>query len=1001
MAQGGLSVRVLGPFEVYVDGRLVDVPRGKQRALVAALALSAGRAVPTGQLAERLWNTGLPDNPRGSMQNTVMRLRRLLGTETIRTTADGYRLDVDPDDVDALRLARLVDAANGAEPAVARELLVEAVGLWRGDPLSGVGSDSLERDHAPVLTERYLTCLERRIDIDLHVDTGIPTELVAELRELIARFPLRESLWVRFLTVLHRSGRHAEALDSYETLRRSLAEALGTDPSAELQSLHRQLLAAATEEAEPAGSPAPARERIPAPAQLPFDVSDFLGRVEELEQAAAWLTRTSGPLPVCAVSGPGGVGKSAFAVHVSHQLLDHFPDGQLYAGLADTEETPRDPRDVLASFLRALGVPSTSIPDALDERAALFRTRLRGRRVLVLLDNAANEAQVRPLLPGGSGAAVLVTSRSRLAGLAGARFVRLDVLPTPQAFELLETVAGPERFTGQEAVGRRIAELCGRLPLAIRIAGSRLAARPHWQPADLADRLSGQRGRLDELRQGDLEVRAVFAVGYQGLDPLLRKVFRRLGMLDVPSFPNWAAAAVVDEPVEQGERLVEILTDAQLLEFDGRDQAGQVRYRFHDLLRLYARERASAEDSEQERSAALVRALGGWLAGSQLASARIPRPFPGRGLRGPSWPDVLPVVRPLLSDVYAWYDSERAALVSATQQAVALQPPELAADLSAALASSASAFLDARGYFDEWRQVHEAALTVARQAGHRTAQAVLLCDLGEVHCVQDRIDEARACFTEAESLSQDAGDPHLEALANSSLGYLARLRSDYDEASSRYHRALESARTTDDLLVQAHATQGLGNVDFDQGRIDESERRFESALTLAREAGFIICTVRALRGLAGVHRMRSAYDQAISCIRQAIDELGEHQNALGEAHTSLDLADLYLLSGRLAEARAAYERWLPVFEGHSDRFGVALTRRGLGLLYTKEKRYDQARRQLEESARIFEELELPLWQARALSGLAGVMAATGYTAGAAELAAVARSMAEKTGGTLD
>lgn len=999
MAQGGLSVRVLGPFEVYVRGQLVDVPRGKQRALVAALALAAGRAVPTAQLAERLWNTGMPDNPRGSMQNTVMRLRRLLGAETIRTTPDGYQLDVEPDAVDALRLAHLVDAAGGADPAVARELLAEAVGLWRGDPLSGVGSESLERDYAPVLTERYLTCLERRIDLDLHADADIPPELVAELRELISRFPLRESLWVRFLTVLHRSGRQAEALDSYETLRRSLAESLGTDPSADLQSLHRQLLDAATED-QPA-SPYSSAEEVPSPAQLPFDVSDFLGRDDELQWASAWLTRPSAPLPVCAVSGPGGVGKSAFAVHVAHQLLDHFPDGQLYASLADTDETPRDPRDVLASFLRALGVSSTSIPDALDERAALYRTRLRGRRVLVLLDNAANEAQVRPLLPGGSGAAVLVTSRSRLAGLAGARFVRLDVLPSEQALELLATVAGPERFTGEEAAGRTIIELCGRLPLAIRIAGSRLAARPHWRPADLADRLSDQRGRLDELRQGDLEVRAVLAVGYQGLDPLLRKVFRRLGMLDVPSFPSWAAAAVVGEPVSDGERLVEILTDAQLLEFDGRDQAGQMRYRFHDLLRLYARERAAAEDSEEERSAALVRALGGWLAGSQAASALIPRPFPGRGLPGPGWPDVLPVVRPLLSDVYAWYDSERAALVSVTLQAATLQPAELAADLSAALAASASSFLDARGYFDEWRRVHEATLAVARQAGHRTAQAVLLCDLGEVHCVQDRIDEARACFNEAETLSREAGDPRLEALANSSLGYLARLRSDYDEASRRYQLALRSAQATGDLLVRAHATQGLGNIDFDQGRVPEAERNFESALALAREAGFVICAVRALRGLAGVHRVRGAYDQAISCVRQAIDELGEHQNALGEAHTSLDLAGLYLLSGRLAEARTTFERWLPVFEAHSDRFGVALTRRGLGLLYTREKRFDQARRQLEESARIFEELDLPLWQARALSGLAGVMAATGYTAGASELAAVAESMADKAGGKLD
>jgi tetratricopeptide (TPR) repeat protein len=601
------------------------------------------------------------------------------------------------------------------------------------------------------------------------------------------------------------------------------------------------------------------------------------------------------------------------------------------------------------------------------------------------------------LLPGSSSAAALITSRARLVGLEGAQLVTLDVLTGEQAFELLSTVAGTERFTGEPDAGRAIAELCGHLPLAIRIAACRLAARPHWRPQELAGRLAHSRSRLDELTQGDLEVRTTLAVSYDTLDPTTRMAFRRLGLIDAPTFPSWVVAAALDQPIEGVDELMERLADARLLEVAGYDHAGQLRYRFHDLLRLFARERAAAEEAEADRMRVIERALGGWLASAQAASATIPRTFPGHPLAAPTWQVALEATGPLISDGYAWFDSEWPALVAVTEQACDLGLAELAAGL----ASTASAFLHAKGYLDEWRHVHERALATAQGAGHRVARSLLLCDLGEVHCIQDRMGEARACFVEAERLAREAGDRTREALVNSSLGYLLRLQSDYEEALERYQRALTIAREVDNLVVQAHATQGLGNIHFDQGRIDDAALCFADALTLAREARFVECVVRALRGLAMVERHNGELDNAIGHVQQAIRELGVHQNPLGEAHASLDLAGLYVDAGRFAEGRTLYEQRLPIFGEQSDRFGTALTRRGLGLLYTEEGRYDQARHELEESARIFAELELPLWQARALDGLSRVLAVAGEPDRAAEVADTARALAEKAGGSVD
>lgn len=366
-------------------------------------------------------------------------------------------------------------------------------------------------------------------------------------------------------------------------------------------------LAAGPGDRDHPGRPSPAREGEMLAFQLPAAVADFTGRSDLTANLCHWLTtptrRAESPqaVAVAIVTGRAGVGKTALAVHVGHQLRRAFPDGQLFVTLDGANAEPFDSGEALGRFLRALGMDATQIPDRVQDRAALFRARTARRRVLVVLDDAGGEAQLRPLLPGGSGCGVLVTSRSPLTALEGARLVDLDGFNLDQALELLARIIGRARTAAEPDAATAIVDRCGRLPLAVRIAGARLLAKPHWPLAKLAERLGDERRRLDELAAGDLEVRASVALSYQGLDGLQRRTFRRLGLLEATTFSAWAAAALLDLPVPQAERSLEALTDARLLDVVGRDGIGQVRYRFHDLMRLFARERAAAEEGEGDR----------------------------------------------------------------------------------------------------------------------------------------------------------------------------------------------------------------------------------------------------------------------------------------------------------------------------------------------------------------------------------------------------------------
>jgi DNA-binding SARP family transcriptional activator len=496
--RGMVAINVLGPFEVSVDGRPVPVTASRQRALLATLAMSAGQTVSFDRLATAVWSTDLPDNVRRSMQTYLTRLRNALGPESIGTRAAGYVVHAEPDHVDALRFGRLLEAASAA-PSITdeRALLTEALVLWRGRPFEGVPSRWLEEAEAPPLIERYLTALERRIDLD--IAAGRHGELVAELRELTAAYPLREPMWARLLVVLDRCGRQAEALARYETIRTRIADELGAFPGPELRRIHADLLNGR--------SPRPDHDAGAAmwprlvPRQLPAAVSGLIGRGEALaaldDMADHRGDGYSRPPSVCAIHGVAGSGKTSLAVSWGHRISDRFPDGQLFADLrgAGSDRPPVHPRAALGRFLRGLGLDPRWVPDELEERAALFRSVTAGRRMLIVLDDADSEEQVRPLLPGAPTCLALVTSRRALTGLVaveGARNVSLTAFTPALAMMLLENIVGRARIAAERDAVADLARACGFLPQALRAAAGELVTRPGLTVADLLHEITAR-----------------------------------------------------------------------------------------------------------------------------------------------------------------------------------------------------------------------------------------------------------------------------------------------------------------------------------------------------------------------------------------------------------------------------------------------------------------------------------------------------------------------------
>jgi tetratricopeptide (TPR) repeat protein len=637
---------------------------------------------------------------------------------------------------------------------------------------------------------------------------------------------------------------------------------------------------------------------------LPPDVADFTGREEQLNQLLE-LLRPGSPdqaVVITALAGMAGVGKTALAVHAAHRLRDRYPEGQIYVDLRGADQVPLDPAGVLARMLRTLGVART--PDTLEERTEVFRSRLADRAVLLLLDNAVTEQQVRPLLPGSPTCGVIVTSRNHLAGLAGVRLIDLDVFEPYQAVELLARIIGAERVAAEPDVAERLVRLCGYLPLAVRIAGARLAAKPHWPIIRLVSRLEDEHRRLDELRLGDLEVRAGVTLSYEALDPPARRALRLLGLLDVPHFGAWVAAAVLGVTSPRAEDLIERLVEAQLLEVMG--GSGPFRYRFHDLIRVLARERAEAEDSPADRGAAIRRAFAGWLTVAERADARLPSTALGV-VRGPvqRWYGELPAI----SDPLIWFESERSCLVAAVAQACRHRLGDLAWELAQTLTD----FLDLRGSYDEWRGTHERALEVVRDNENRLGEAVLMRGLAQLGTyTQPPAEYLRAADT-ARALFAELGETVGESDALWLCAHAHRSSGDFDQALTCLQGALELAVKAGHRTGEAFAWEGFGEVHREQGRLVEAMDCFERCLALWRELGRSRHVALALHDLGLVHGELGQHEASELRLREALTLFRALGDRLSEAGAEHSLGELDLRQGQAAGAaghlRQALRLW--------------------------------------------------------------------------------------------
>jgi tetratricopeptide (TPR) repeat protein/transcriptional regulator with XRE-family HTH domain len=707
------------------------------------------------------------------------------------------------------------------------------------------------------------------------------------------------------------------------------------------------------------------------PCQLPYDIADFTGRTELVTRLSDLLAGTPDGAPppaatvVAAIVGGGGMGKTTLAVHVAHRVRTRFPDGQLYVDLRGAEASPTAPKDVLGRFLHSMGVNGTAVPGGSDERAALYRSLLADRQMLVLLDNAASEAQVIPLLPGSPTCGVLVTSRAALTGLGGVRRLELDVLQAEQAVELLGRIVGSGRVTAEPAAAAELARLCGYLPLALRVAAARLAARPHWRLDQLVARLADERWRLEELAHGHLAVRASLALSYQALEPAARLLFGRLGLLQAPDVAAWVAAALLDTSVEQAAELADRLVDARLLEVAGWDATGQVRYRFHDLVRVYARECAKAEDPPTAPSAALARAFGAWLHLAERADARLGNPLLepvyGSAVR---WPVDQAATGRLLADPLAYLEAERAGLVAAVTQAARLGMAGLSWELTSALTQ----FLATRMHLDDWHRCTAEALAAARHAGDACGEAAVLLSLGSLQTIRPgggRHREALDCWRAALGRFERLGHAPGRAMC---LAALAVYDSDR-RAFQRRRRQLEEALAILDpggsARARACVLQCLGDHSHNHGRFELARRCFQEALELHRRLGSRRGEARLLYQLGAVRIKQGCDQQAVDLLRQALAILRPAGDLLSGTPAEVCLGTALVHLGHYTQAR-------PLLEPRADS-GFPFIRgwalRALGELDHAQGRHDQARAALCEALRLFCELDMPAEEVATLRAL--------------------------------
>ncbi|MFC0544820.1 AfsR/SARP family transcriptional regulator [Kutzneria chonburiensis] len=903
--------RVLGPMEVSHHGTPVTVGAARQRTLLAALLMRANQVVSLDELVRNVWEENPTAGARTTVQNYVMRLRNALrgasGTSPIVTASDGYLISVGPSELDIWRFRELVDQARAADPESASKLLTDALSLWRGDPLADVQSETLRREFAPRITEQLLSAAELHLDVELGLARH--NAVIGELRDLTQRHPLRERFWAQLITALYRSGRQAEALQAFTDVRTALSDELGIDPGPELQELHRQVLTG-----DPALASA-ANNRQPLPRQLPQPVGGFVGRTAELEALDRLLDRRPG---IAVVSAGGGFGKSSLVLRWAHDRADRFPDGQLFVNLRgfDPSGPATSPSTAVRGFLEAFGVTGASVPTDLEAQTALYRSLVADKRMLIVLDNAADSNQVTPLLPGTPGSVVVVTSRNQLSGVLitqRAMHMALDVLPDREAYELLTAQLGAQRVLAEPTAVADLVRLCAGLPLALNIVAARAATHQDFPLAALAAELSD--ARLDALDAGELSanLRAVFACSYQALGSPAAEIFGLLGLNTGPDISLPAAASLAGLSAQRARTLLREVENSHLVV-----EHAPGRYRMHDLVRLYAAERGLPGPV---RRAAITRLLDFYLHTANAGELRLYEHAQPISLP-PAEPGTQPLAFADQEAAKAWFDVEYANLVATMRNAVQQQRHHAVWGL----AWSMSSYHWRRSRLTEDLAFWRAALKSTEAIGEHTGTAnrflgraltrlgvsdEALVRLTQATSDEDPHERAQAFHTLAFYWERNGDDHAAVAAARQGLalfrqvgarastskalnavGYYEARVGDFEQARLHCEQALE---LSSDLVpeVRYGLYDSLGFIAYSLGDTDAARGYYRQALTLIQEMGNIYEEPNVLVQLGVIARADDEPDQARQHWWQAVDlyRSQHRQNDVERVQRLLDALD--------------------------------------------------------------------------------------------------------------
>jgi DNA-binding SARP family transcriptional activator len=902
---------VLGPVEVWLDGRTVAAGHARQRAVLAVLVLEAGRAVPAEVLIDRVWGEDPPRSARNVLYGYVARLKAMIASGqdpgiTLTRRPGGYLLQAGPSQVDLARFRRLVaeGAAAAGDDERAGAALGQALALWRGPALAGLDSPWLNAMRTTLELERTAAVLDLG---DIRLRRGEHAALAGELAAQAATAPADERLIGQLMLALYRCGRQDEALRWFDQARCHLADELGADPSPALTGLHQQILHADPSLTEPPPRPA-MRAAPPVPHELPADVSAFTGRTAELAQLDRLLG--SRAAAISAVSGTAGVGKTALAIHWAHQAVTHFPDGQLYVNLRGYDpDRPMPAADALAYFLLTLGVAGQDIPMGEDERAARYRSMMAGRRMLVVLDNAGHADQVRPLLPGAPGCAVLVTSRDALAGLIardGATRLDLDLLSLAEAVALLTELIGAPARADPDATAQ-LARQCARLPLALRVAAERAAARSHVPLIELVADLAGQQRRLDLLDVADdprTAVRAVFSWSYQQLSPETARMFRLLGLHPGPDLTVAAAASLAAAAEADARRLLRQLTRAHLI-----DEHLPGRYAFHDLLRAYAAEQAHGTDSDTDRREATGRMLDHYLHTARQCSLLlhpsnepIPLAVPRHG--------AVPEQPGDYHEAMEWFEAEHDVLLAAVAHAA-----ECGLDVHAwQIPWAMVAFLSIRGHYQEWASTQRTALSAATRLGDTIGQAASGRLLGNAYSTLGDHDQAVGHYANSVKLYQRLGDRLGEAKVHQGLGLVAEGQRRYQEAIDHAQHALGLYRAMSDKEAEAEIVNTLGWYYGLLGDYQQARTLCRRSLVLSADVGNRLVEGNVWDSLGYAEHHLGNLSGATVCYQRALGIARELSDRPSEAQALTHLGDIQHAAGELRQAREAWQQALAILD---------------------------------------------------------------------------------------